>query len=659
MLRLSRRIPQKSRADFQVPGSWKYFTLSFLDRDNPPVYDFVVNPSAISLPRAMKQLHLPFIVVLLLPFTLDTIRLVAATEQSAQPGFSVQQQGETAWLVRPNGQRFFSLGVCCVSQGPSRKEFDPANPAYAAWQHYPDSNLWAQATLKRFKAWGFTTVGGWSDFQALKQCPDQDVSFAPVLHIGSTAGAPWWDMWDAKITDRMDAVAREQILPLRDDPRLLGYYSDNEMGWWNAILFQMTLEQAPTSGQRRRLIELLRKTYRNDWAELLRDFDPAPGVTDWEALEQHGLLFLRPAGNGIRVERQFLQLLADRYYSLVHDIIRKYDRRALILGERYQSFYYPEVARAAARYVDAISSNLNAGWNDGSFPRFYVETLHRLSGKPVLIGEFYMCARANRSGNKNDRGLYPVVATQKERAAGFRQTIFQLMKAPYVVGADWFQYYDEPTHGRFDGENFNFGLLDIHDRPYEPLTKTAASLDLTALKKQAVLPSSDASQGVPPAPRNPLTPFEPNLALKHWDRERGFVPPSSDFPLADLYVCWSPKAIYLGLYAQDVTEDAFYRDKVVRASDRAEWTVSLEGSTIRSRIGAGLEPVVSEPALRVVNISGINGNFRNIACIELPAKLFRKDRFKPGHAIGFASTFSSHCRGYQVEWKGRFTLRAR
>jgi len=31
--------------------------------------------------------------------------------------------------------------------------------------------------------------------------------------------------------DRMDQVAREQILALRDDPRLIGYYSDNEIGW--------------------------------------------------------------------------------------------------------------------------------------------------------------------------------------------------------------------------------------------------------------------------------------------------------------------------------------------------------------------------------------------------------------------------------------------
>jgi hypothetical protein len=394
---------------------------------------------------------------------------------------------------------------------------------------------------------------------------------------------------------------------------------------------------------------------------LLLDFEPAPGVENWDTLSQHGMLFLRPGGNGIRVERRFLELLAERYYSLVRDLIRKYDRRALILGDRYQSFYYPEVTRACRRYVDAVSSNLNAGWSDGSFARFYVETLHRLAGKPVLIGEFYLCARDNRSGNKNDRGVFPAVATQKERAAGFRNTIHALLKIPCVIGADWFQYHDEPTHGRYDGENFNFGLVDIHDRPYEALTKTAAALDLVGLKRQAALPRPDAAQGVPPAPRNPLADFEPTLALKHWDRERGFVQPASNDPLADLYVCWNQRSIYLGLYAHDVTEDIFYKDKIVRASDRAEWLVFPGGSTnaIRSRLGAGLEPIVDERTVRLVNISGINGNVRNIAGLELPAKLFGKDRFKTGDAIEFASTFFTHCRAYRVEWKGKFTLRDR
>src|SRR5687768_9804915 len=190
-------------------------------------------------------------------------------ERSSNLPFSIVEKGGQSWLVRPDGKPFFSLGVCVVTEGASRKDFNPANPGYAAWQHYADSNQWAQATTKRLKNWGFTTVGGWSDFHILQKVGEPTLAFAPVLHIGSTAGAPWWDMWDSKITDRMETVARDQILPLRDDPRLLGYYSDNEMGWWNGILFKMTLEQAPTSGQRQRLIKLLKETYQNDWTALM------------------------------------------------------------------------------------------------------------------------------------------------------------------------------------------------------------------------------------------------------------------------------------------------------------------------------------------------------------------------------------------------------
>ena len=592
-----------------------------------------------------------------LALVLGKVCFVGAADGNSR-AFTIRQEGQTSWLVKPSGERFFSLGVCCVTQGASRQEFDNSNPGYEAWRHYASSNAWAAATLKRLKSWGFTTVGGWSDFQVLRECGRQEVAFAPVLHIGSTAGAPWWDMWDLKLTQRMEAVAREQILALRDDPRVIGYYSDNEMGWWNGILFKMTMDQAPTSGQRQRLIQLLRETYQNDWARLLKDFEPAPGVENWDTLSRHGMLFLRAGGQGLRVERRFLELLAERYYSLVHDIIRKYDPRALILGDRYQSFYYPEVARACTRYVDAVSSNLNASWSDGSFARFYLETLHQLARKPILIGEFYMAAQANRSGNKNTRGIYPVVATQKERAAGFRRTLHALLKTPYVLGADWFQFFDEPRHGRYDGENFNFGLVDIDNRTYEALTETAAALNLVRLKEQPVPARPDASQGVPPAPRDPFAQFQPTLALQHWDRERGFVPPVSSEPLADLYLCWNKQALYLGLYAQDVTEDAFYKDKIVRTSERAEWSVSVAGLTnvIRCRLGASLEPIVNETSVRVVNSSGINGNYRNIAGLEIPSRLFGKARLKNGDVIELSSTFFTHCRGYSVEWKGRFTL---
>ncbi len=572
--------------------------------------------------------------------------------------FSIQEREGITWLAKPGGERFFSLGVCVVSQGATREQFNSTNPGYAAFQHYENSSRWAGATLKRLKSWNFATVGGWSDYLALQQCRDADVAFTPVLHVGSAAGVPWWDMWDTNIIARMHQIARDQILPLRDDPRMLGYYSDNEMGWWNATLFKMTLEHKPASGQRQRLLHLLRETYHNNWLELLKDFEPA-GVGSFEELDQRGMLYLRPGSQGIHTYRRFLRLMAERYYSLVREVVHTYDSRGLVLGDRYQSFYYPEVVRASASSVDVASGNLNAAWNDGTFPRFYLDTLHALSGRPVIVSEFYMAAQQNRSGDQNDTSAFPTVATQKERATGFRNTLRTLAQTPYVVGADWFQYYDEPTHGRGDGENYNFGLVDIHDQPYAPLTTAARRLDVLAIKSRPHPARPDASLGVPPAPRDPLGQFTIRLALKDWDRERGFVKPISEFPIADLYVCWDKQAVYLGLYAQDIVEENYYRDKIVPEVDRAGWLIST-GETnqpIHTRLGPGAPPVYDDPTVRIVNLSGVYMNTRNIAAVELPAKLFGRENFKAGDTIEFDSTFFTHCRADRVEWKGRFTLR--
>jgi len=419
----------------------------------------------------------------------------------------------------------------------------------------------------------------------------------------------------------------------------------------------MTLEQAPTSGQRQRLLQLLRETYHNHWPELLKDFE-TDGVGSFEELDQHGMLYLRPGSNGIRVYRRFLGLMAERYYSLVREIVRTYDVRGLVLGDRYQSFYYPEVARASAPFVDAVSMNLNAAWNDGTFPRFYLDTLHALSGQPIIVSEFYMTAQQNRSGDKNDSSTFPVVTTQKQRAAGFRNTVEALVRTPYVVGADWFQYYDEPTHGRDDGEDYDFGLVDIHDQPYKSLTAAARALNLVAIKSGPHPARPDASLGVPPAPRHPLGHFAIRAALEDWNRKRGFVKPISEFPVADLYVCWDKQAVYLGLYAQDFVEENYYRNNIVPEVDRAQWIVSISGTNqpIHVRLGPGGPPVCDEPAVRIVNLAGEYMNTRNIAAMELPAKLFGKTRFKAGDTIEFDSTFFTHCRADRVEWKGKFTL---
>lgn len=572
------------------------------------------------------------------------------------PRYRLTNESDRAWLADPAGNPFFSLGACVLTQGTAREAYDPENPAYAAWQHYPTPVAWADESLSRLKTWGFTTVGGWADMATLRQSTNQTLFLTPVLHIGSTAGAPWWDMWDPKNVRRMKGIARDGIVPLRGDPRVIGYYSDNELGWWNATLWKMTLEQPASSGQRQRLVKLLRETYANDWSRLLADFDPE-NAGSWSQLQRGGTLFVKPAGNGIHVMREFLGLLADRYYGLMRGFIREHDPDALFLGDRYQSFFYPEVARAAARHVDVASSNLNAQFGDGSFLRCYLDTLHTLTGKPILVTELYAAARENRSGNRNDYGTYPVTGTQAERAALARTTLTGLLRLPYIVGADWFQFFDEPQHGRDDGENFNFGLVDIHNRPYVELTDMFATLNPTALRRQPAADRADASLGIPPAPPEPFANFRPPQALTHWDRERGFVKPVTANALSDLYVGWSPRALYLGLYSLDVVEAAYYRNASVPKADRALLAVRLNGrDIIRARLGAGREPLANEPRVRIENASGMGHNVSNVAALEIPAELFSQDRLKAGEELELDCSLDAHGRAYRVEWRGKYRL---
>ncbi len=570
--------------------------------------------------------------------------------------YRIAERSGAWWLTTPEGKPFFSLGVCCVTPGDSWLETNPKNAGYAAWKHYPDAVAWADSTLARLKSWGFTTIGGWSDDATLKRSHEMSLPYTVVLHLGASSGAPWWDMWDPKVIATMDAIARDKILPVRDDPHLLGYYTDNEMGWWNAEMFRMTLEQKPTSTQRRMLIAMLRGHYHNDWRALLRDFAPQ-GADSFAALDRKGILYLRPGGDGIHPIRRFLGMAAARYYALMRQIVRRYDPRGLLLGDRYQSFYYPEVAQAAHRDVDVLSTNVNPGWPDGTLVRYYLETLHTLSGRPVTVGEFYMTSTENRSGNKNDSDGYPVVATQEERAAGFRTAATEFARRPYVVGADWFQYYDEPPHGRGDGENYDMGLVDIEDRPYEEITVAAAALDPTSIHAKQGTPRPDARGGVPPAPPEPLAHAHPMEALLHWDRERGFVPPASSAPTADLTLCWTPDAIYVGLCAMDVPQATYYRNKQVPEIDRMQWSLTPGNRPpLHARLGAGRPPTGGDSRFAVYDLSGHDEVVRGTYVARLPAALFGRERLQPGDKIRLSSTLMTHARAYQMDWSGAFTL---
>jgi len=40
---------------------------------------------------------------------------------------------------------------------------------------------------------------------------------------------------------------------------------------------------------------------------------------------------------------------------------------------------------------------------------------------------------------------------------------------PALIDTHWFQWIDQPSTGRNDGENYNIGFVDVTDRPYNEL----------------------------------------------------------------------------------------------------------------------------------------------------------------------------------------------
>ena len=42
---------------------------------------------------------------------------------------------------------------------------------------------------------------------------------------------------------------------------------------------------------------------------------------------------------------------------------------------------------------------------------------------------------------------------------------------PELIGMHYFQWVDQPYYGRFDGENYNIGVVTIQNLPYRELTE--------------------------------------------------------------------------------------------------------------------------------------------------------------------------------------------
>jgi hypothetical protein len=585
------------------------------------------------------------------------------------------------WFLAPSGEKFYGAGVNGVDAGSPPEEVEK-RPAYYLWNLYASTDAWAATMRDRLVEWGFNHLGAWN-FCAEKI----GLPYIANLDLGRLSRALWFDAFDPALPARVMDWGERLTAPHRQHGLRIGYFPDNEVGWWNAALFEFYLSKGWQNHTKRLLWQLLHDRYEGKWQELLRDWVPSGKIDGFKSLRKAGAaLKIRPGGKGIKLINEFTYLCAERYYKLVHDALRAADPGALIFSDRLPIYYSQDAVRAMAPYVDVIASNYDLDGPDGWVAHYFFEGLAALAGKPILVSEFFCAAMENRSGNKNAGHLLKV-PTQTQRAMVVQQALRNFARCPHIIGTHWFQYYDEPQGGRADGEDYNMGLVDIYDQPYEELVASFQRVNISLPRLHAQPGRSRARLEDAPfvtIQRASLRVDVSDASLMDWDKDKSLMrefsaePPY--VPFADIYLTWHPHGLYLATIGMDYMnpEDVSYEEPfplsetyqlhlLAFVEGRAchfavhfmpEKLTFSPGDATNARGNIGLIPYLytysrnghSQP-LSEATVQYLDAAAPRISCkAYFPPRLFQLPFFRAGMRLKMNIVVISHYRGQEMFW---------
>ena len=361
------------------------------------------------------------------------------------------------WLIDPEGHRFLHVGVNSVRPGDSpqnRRTFPVA---------YGTQERWRDATVALLAKHGFNGTGCWSDDRLFAGGKNRLVytrTLRMMSGYGKQRGRTHQEPGHTGYPDKCILVfdpefevyadrAAKPLAELKDDPYLLGYFSDNEMPFPQDSLDRYLRLDSQDPGCRA----------AKAWLARRKD-----GKADVPTISQQD----REAWRGY---------VAQRYFSIVGRAIKRYDPNHLYLGSRFYGSEKRcrEVFQAAGKHLDVISVNVYGVWTPTSQ---MLQRWAEWSGRPLVITEWY--AKGDDSGMDNLTGAGWTVATQQERGWFYQNFVLGLIESRAVVGWHWFKYMDnDPEDLSTDpsNRNSNKGIVTAAYRPYRPLLNSMKELN--------------------------------------------------------------------------------------------------------------------------------------------------------------------------------------
>ncbi len=470
------------------------------------------------------------------------------------------------WFISPKDEPEFLNAITTVQ--PYQRGRDPEGPQFVSkdWidptTGKPNVDRWAGLTLERVQAMGFKALGAWCHpvFHRL------DIPMTRDLNVWTWVPSQHKRLYDPQWPTIIDAAIKQQVMP--DNTQLIGYFIDNELDWTDVSSGPgVYFDHLPIGDPNR--AEVI-KVIRQLWTDVSR-FNEDWGTKLIDYAELDALPALPANGTNAGYKRLFgpwVEHMATDYFRLTTAAIRKHDPNHLVLGVRFKGYAPMEVCRASKGYTDAQS--LNYYVNDALLDYEMFSSMYDASGQqPIILSEYSFHSLDGRSGNRNVVGFAAQVLDQQARADGYRRFTTGLARVPYVVGADWFQWADEPPSGRqMDGEDVNFGIVDVDDKPYELLASTIRQVapTLNGLHARSV---NDDGKGTwresfanKPVMRVPylsqpitlngeLSDWMPAAKVQNIRHSQTVGLERSRLPLPNVYMAWSDEGLYYGIEVFD------------------------------------------------------------------------------------------------------------
>jgi hypothetical protein len=502
-----------------------------------------------------------------------------------RPGFwrLAQDKSGVWWFMSPDGQLEFLNTVTTVQPTQLSRFHDGAHFVSVDWKgnaqgegSEQDLDQWAQATIQRVRDAGFKGLGAWCN-PALHRF---DIPMSQDLNLWSWIQDTSKRLYTSDWQTMAEQAVRTQVVPLAENRNLVGYYIDNELDWGDGFAGPNAyFDHLPVTDPNRQEVV---KVIQSIWPTV-SDFNFAWGakLTAWSDVDAWTSLPREPAGAFDRLNNVWISHLAEDYFRITTNLIRRYDPNHLIMGVRFKGYAPEEVVAASRNYTDAQS--LNYYVSDARLDQEMFRMIYERSGQPIVISEYSFHAMDGQSKDPDTVGFAAQVPDQQARADGYRLMTTRLARIPYIVGADWFQWCDEPPGGRGgDGEDVNFGVVDIHDKPYaqlvEAIRQTAPLLDGMHAKSGEGMPSDvwRDSYAAKPTMQVPYLSMAPALddnladwpaAAKLYGIRREQTVGLERFPVQtpNVYLGWTHDGLYLGCEVFDDT-------RTVAPADGWWWT---------------------------------------------------------------------------------------